>query len=704
MSTNKQQTGFTLVEMLVVAPIVILAVGAFLSILVTMTGEVIASRAANTLTYNTQDALRQIEQDVKQSAGFLAVNNIALDSGGASSEATTNSRQGFNSDATAFTNVGANGPMLILNMVATTDNPNSLTSQYVRLVNQPNPCNTGQGNSVLTYNIVYFIKDSSLWRRTVMPSSYTDTAYRCETPWQQPSCTPSYMSGRTGVFCKTEDVRLIDGVVASDFILEYFTGSASTTANAVATNGGATAAARQSALQSSTTVKASVTARQNAGGRQVTHANSIRASRLDNNSSGIATPIATTTPAAPVVTVQPKTAAGINIQWPAVGGARTYSVDYQVDGGAWNTLQSNQNVRSLSVENLYNGASVAVRVTASNSAGTSTYGVGTTNIPVWEPLLMRNGWVNHGASYAPPSYTKTRSGLVLLKGVIRKSNGAPVSGQSVAKLPYWPSTTTAQPTFSDLQAARVQVYGAENPSRQGEIAFSGNISNNWTSLDTIRFIPTASGLVQTTVAPFNGWGQTSSPLKYAVDGSGRVAAQGILTVGTLDTNARFAIFPAELNPGQRLMSPTIAGTSFGSVAIDHRPSVGTFQPRQTPSSPPDMGIQHLYYPNTYSGWTEATLLNGWVNYGSVQSTAGYTKSAHDNVVSLKGTIRSGTTTAHTPLINLPVGSRPKELLNFIVVSDMGFGSIEIAPDGNVRFRNGSGLMMSMDNISFKAEQ
>ena len=59
------QQGFTLIEMLVIAPIVVLAIGAFLTVIISMTGEVLASRGANTLTYNIQDALNRIDQDVK---------------------------------------------------------------------------------------------------------------------------------------------------------------------------------------------------------------------------------------------------------------------------------------------------------------------------------------------------------------------------------------------------------------------------------------------------------------------------------------------------------------------------------------------------------------------------------------------------------------------------------------------------------------
>lgn len=93
---QKLEQGFTLIEMLVIAPIVVLAIGAFLTVIISMTGEVISSRGANALTYDVQDAISRIEQDVKLSTTFLATNNITLDPA---------EQQGYNNDGTNFTNV-----------------------------------------------------------------------------------------------------------------------------------------------------------------------------------------------------------------------------------------------------------------------------------------------------------------------------------------------------------------------------------------------------------------------------------------------------------------------------------------------------------------------------------------------------------------------------------------------------------------------
>ena len=283
--------------MLVVAPIVILTIGAFLTVIINMTGEVLSSRASNSLSYNVQDTLNRIEQDVKLSNSFLATNsiNLASDTTYSNTGINTNEKQGYSDDTTAFTNIaGSSGTSLILNMVATTTNPISASSSYVYLINKPNACAGASGLNVpFTYNIVYFTKTVSnvttLYRRTIMPNNYSDTTNTvCGVPYQQPSCSPAYMDTQLGsVFCKTKDIALVSGTSVS-FLLQYFNGEASTAVNSVASTA-VLAADRNVALQSATTLGVSIDAQQTAAGRAVERVAVLRVSRLDVNASSVAT-------------------------------------------------------------------------------------------------------------------------------------------------------------------------------------------------------------------------------------------------------------------------------------------------------------------------------------------------------------------------------------------------------------------------------
>lgn len=194
MSTNSSKTpktyGFTLVEVLVIAPLVILVIGGFVGAIIAMTGDVLSTRGANKLVYDVHDALNRIETDVRQSAGFLYTNEIIIQS-----------PQGENDDTDKFT---ADQSTLILKSYATDKNP--IDNSHKVLIKNSNP---------LTAEIVYFVKDETLWRRVITPLDFEDDDGM--TPWQQPSCTKNYNKS----FCKANDMRLIDGVGSDGFSIEY---------------------------------------------------------------------------------------------------------------------------------------------------------------------------------------------------------------------------------------------------------------------------------------------------------------------------------------------------------------------------------------------------------------------------------------------------------------------------------------------------
>ena len=387
------QQGFTLIEMLVIAPIVVLAIGAFLTVIISMTGEVLSSRGANALAYDVQDAMNRIEADIKLSTTFLETNNVPLTAGGA---------QGYNNDNTSnFTNVGGtSGTSLILNQLVTTGNPLSTSSGIVYLPNKPNDCASAQvqNNTPMTMNVVYFVKNDpannnlpTLWRRTIMPSTYADPAQRCAEPWQQPSCLPYYMANNTASFCKTNDIKLVAGVSAANFVVQYFTSASSTTANANASDTGVTAETRAAALVSSPTASISITAAQSVAGRTVERSATLRATRLDTNASTIgATPVQSAIAAGPTdVVATGASASQINVSWyPPAGVATSYTLQYsrKSDFSSPTTI-NNITSTSTSITGLSQATVYFFRVSATNSFGTSpnsTTAMGTsTGVNVW---------------------------------------------------------------------------------------------------------------------------------------------------------------------------------------------------------------------------------------------------------------------------------------------------------------------------------
>jgi hypothetical protein len=104
----------------------------------------------------------------------------------------------------------------------------------------------------------------------------------------------------------------------------------------------------------------------------------------------------------------------------------------------------------------------------------------------------------------------------------------------------------------------------------------------------------------------------------------------------------------------------------------------------------------------------ATLTNGWSNYGSGFATAAYYKDKR-GIVHLKGLVKNGTGT----IFILPVGYRPEKFLSFNVLNSDAYGQINIFNglggsggfgDGEVRVVAGGNAFVSLNGISFRAEK
>lgn len=251
--------GFTIIEMAIIAPIVILTIVAFVTFVINLTGDTAAERTASQLTYNIQDALSRIESDVKMSTLFVEQNDVTL-----------TSPQGLNNDTTVFKN-NTTPATLILDTPATTDNPLSSTASYVYMPNSPNACSSANvsQNSVMINNVVYFVSGGTLWRRVLMRSDYASAG--CTVPWQQPSC------GSISGFCTAKDIKVLENVTS--FTVNYYSSAGSDTVLTNATGSGTSDTNRRIALIYADTVKVSITASSTAGGRTISRDGSMRVSR-----------------------------------------------------------------------------------------------------------------------------------------------------------------------------------------------------------------------------------------------------------------------------------------------------------------------------------------------------------------------------------------------------------------------------------------
>lgn len=252
---HKQRTdGFTLVEMLVIAPVVIVLIGVLIGAMVTIVGDVLITRDRNTLTYSAQEALDSIEQDTRLANQFLTTTG------------TLTSPQGSNNNFTGTT-AFSNASSFIISVNATTKNPTDIMRQLVYKA-LPNACGVNQiFNAILPVQIIYFIKSGSLWRRAVVPTYNTngtaDANTVCSAPWQRNTCSPGYAVG----ICQTNDTEIMQNI--DTFAVKYYLDASSTTELGTANAANAS------------TVEVTINGKKTTAGREFTNSTVLRADKLN---------------------------------------------------------------------------------------------------------------------------------------------------------------------------------------------------------------------------------------------------------------------------------------------------------------------------------------------------------------------------------------------------------------------------------------
>lgn len=712
---NLNTKGFTLVEMVVVAPIIILAIGAFIAVIINLTGEVLSSRGSNSLTYDVQDALNRIETDVKLSATTLATNSISL----------TGTNQGFVADGQAtpggstvnFSNISTGGlpASLILNVLATNGNPLSDTTTYLYLKDTPNSCADPAlytKNTPLTTNVVYYIANDTLWRRTIMPQNYATAANLCGgTSWQRPSCLPGY----TNSFCKTNDEKLIEGITPADFAVSYYTSASATTPIAAATTG--TDAARGIALQGAQMIKVSLTAKKTIAGRDIQRSGTVQVTRLDTNASGIATDSTPTAapPTAPIITRSVYDGHRVRFTWSQVPTASSYDVSFSINGGAYTPVTSiDNNTRKLEVVSAWHSDSVTVRVAPRNAVGVSTsVGTSTITIPVWAPLILKGSWSDFDSGWSSAAYTRLSSGLILIKGLI-KNPTAPAAGSVIATLPpdYRPEGGTIF-YGTALDNGGAAVSGRLDVALNGNITLaSSHATISWISLNPIRFsvtagvTPSVTRIFPTLEGTFTNSGGGLAPVSYVKDSTGRVSIQGAVSNGVRADNTLIFKLPTSHIPPlvQHMPSRSSVYSPLGvGTIVAGNPGVYT----KTTSSGTLSLNTHFIPSSTATTWTNLSLVNGWVAHdAAVHPTAQYTitTDGSSKIVTLRGLIRGGSATWNTAIATLPVAARPGKSIILSTTNTSEFTRIDIGSNGVILFLGSNNTWLSLDGLSFVVGQ
>ena len=263
-NNHNKLSGFTLIEILIIAPIVIIAISGFIGLMVSVVGKVLLIRDQDAMAYSTQNALNQIEEDTRLSAKFLTTTGTLP-----SPQGSDNNYAG----TAAFSSSTAN--TLIINALATDRNPQNSSRALIYYDNQPNSCGTTQSfNRVFSTQVIYFVYNNTLWRRTIVPTwdnntSTPDANTICTqgstytSPWQQDSCSPGYTSSA----CQTNDEQIMNNITS--LTVQYYSTPNGTT------DLGPTGAS------SATTIQVTIVGGKTTAGHSFTYTATTRATKLN---------------------------------------------------------------------------------------------------------------------------------------------------------------------------------------------------------------------------------------------------------------------------------------------------------------------------------------------------------------------------------------------------------------------------------------
>lgn len=668
---SSRLSGFTLVEMLIIVPIALLVITGFVSVMVTMVGDVIVSRSQNVMTYDIQSALSTIERDVRLSTEFL------------STSGSLPAPQGKNGATSAFTSISGD---LILGEIATDKNPVDPTRSFVHY-DTPFSCSAPSDvykNRIFFTTVTYTVRDGSLWRRTYVPVP-APSGTLCQSPWQVNTCAPGYLSSATR--CQTNDSEILKNV--TNFTVLYYTDPEDTVAIDLAAD------------PTASSIHVSIVAEQTVAGRPVDASSAGRSTKLSAQEINLAPPDA------PIISSSYSGNEAV-FTWPSVPTASSYIVQYSITGNGintgWKTASENTADTVFSIPANY-GDTVSIRVRSRNTTGASAETSAATTIPLWTNCALQNGWTNYGGGYETCGYTITRDGVVVLKGLI--TNGATPSNYSLFQLPANLSPTAPimfQTVNNPDVSTRVDVYN------DGTVNASSGVSPTYLSLDGIYFIPKDSLYTWTSLSLQNGWtnyDSSWSPLQVAQDPSSRVHIRGLVKQGTFASGTTVAQLPAGLAPSEHWLVPARSDV-FNLLQVN---STGAITTRGISSW--YYATQTMFYPSSYSGWQSFSVVagnpadnqigNGWVTYGGGHAAPQFTKST-DGIVTIKGLIKDGSTVNGRLIARLPAGYRPKNSLTFSSVTSGGVGRLDIDANGYIISRSTNATWTSLSGVSYIAEQ
>lgn len=321
----------------------------------------------------------------------------------------------------------------------------------------------------------------------------------------------------------------------------------------------------------------------------------------------------------------------------------------------------------------------------------------------WSAPTFQNAWTNYGSGYATAGYYRQPDGWVRLKGLIRGGT----TNATMFTLPagYRPPFEVYASVISNGSTARLRITtsGAVNKTDGG--------SNDHVGLDGITFPSTWNQSAWALPRLSNGWRWDptlpGSTVEWFVRDDGWVWCKGAIAFGSV--SSIWATLPQDtyLRRGG-LMFACWNGNGFGvPVRIDVQ-FTGDSAYQGSSAFATVVGNVHYFAGRSDSvvTWTNATLQNGWMPQpaGTLQPfPPGYYQD-HMGVVHLRG-VANGASSSSDTILTLPVGLRPLERQMYLSIAEGGSqGRVDVHPNGTVTRVLGSSGYLTLNGVSFRAEQ
>jgi hypothetical protein len=190
----------------------------------------------------------------------------------------------------------------------------------------------------------------------------------------------------------------------------------------------------------------------------------------------------------------------------------------------------------------------------------------------------------------------------------------------------------------------------------------------------------------------NGWvnyGGGHAPAQFIKLSSGVVLIHGLIRTGTATAGTLLFTLPEGYRPATKLTFPVATNDRIGRVSVltDGRVLVDNV-------SNAWLSLAGIVFPTEALTWTQPTLINGFVDYATVDSSWPTFAWAQDALgrVWFRGLLsRNGATTpGDTAMFVLPAEARPAWQLHFAGIgTGEAFASLDVMPTGEVRAKTGA---------------